>query len=298
MKPKYRPVPMDPRARKYLDTLKESPRTQTSAEMAIKAFNSFRRWFKKDSTDSTPTPLRLGDLDNDILVDFNAWLRDLDYSAFSRDNYNALVRGFLAYAQEMEWTNPKFSLERAKYRLRLTKKKKKRSYPIPKVSRLFARALTYYDTLELPEADTPTNRRLRLDILRGRAVHALLYASAGRVSEVASLMRKQVQDGRRCEAEIVGKGEKERFLYFTDDALRALRVYLAERQDKFEPVFINHKREYGKPLSRQMAWHIVHSAAESVGAGKVSPHDFRHYRARQMLKEGAPLEAIQEILVV
>jgi integrase/recombinase XerD len=44
-----------------------------------------------------------------------------------------------------------------------------------------------------------------------------------------------------------------------------------------------------------MLWNTVKTAAHSLGMD-VSPHDFRHYRARQMLEQGAPLEAIQEIL--
>jgi integrase len=39
----------------------------------------------------------------------------------------------------------------------------------------------------------------------------------------------------------------------------------------------------------------VREAAKKLGMD-ISPHDFRHYRASQMLEQGAPLEAIQEIL--
>jgi integrase/recombinase XerD len=44
-----------------------------------------------------------------------------------------------------------------------------------------------------------------------------------------------------------------------------------------------------------MLWRTVKQAAKQLGID-VSPHDFRHYRASQMLQQGAPLEAIQEIL--
>lgn len=294
MKPKYRPVALDEKARDYLQTRQESPRTQETARMALQAFYAFRRTYKKRETDEAPAPLALPKMDFDVLVEFNNWMQRKGYSAFSRDGYIAQVGTFLGYAQDKDWTGATFSVERAKRQRRQTRQR--RSYPIPKTNPLFPRVLTYYDDLPLPNGDDDHANHQRLDILRGRALLQTLYASAGRATEVAHLTRKQIQDGRRGETEIVGKGAKERFLYFTPEAQSALAAYLTARQDESPYVFINHKREYGKQLSRQMLWHIVKLAAEKVGAEDIHPHDFRHYRARQMLEHGARLEEIQEIL--
>ncbi len=123
----------------------------------------------------------------------------------------------------------------------------------------------------------------------------LLYCSAGRLAEVAALDRKSVADGRRKEAIVTGKGDKERFIFITPDARAAISAYVGERHDDYEPLFISHGRNYGSRLSRVSLWRTVKKAAKVLGID-VSPHDFRHYRASQMLQQGAPLEAIQEIL--
>jgi integrase/recombinase XerD len=115
------------------------------------------------------------------------------------------------------------------------------------------------------------------------------------LSEVAGLNRKDVADGRRKEAIVHGKGDKERFIFITPDARAAILTYLTERKDAFEPLFISHGRKYGSRFTKMSLWRTVSAAEKKLGMD-VSPHDFRHYRARQMLEQGAPLEAIQEIL--
>jgi integrase/recombinase XerD len=50
-------------------------------------------------------------------------------------------------------------------------------------------------------------------------------------------------------------------------------------------------------LSRQTIWHIVKDAVRALGLYEgISPHDFRHYRATQLLNDGARLEDVQAIL--
>ena len=93
----------------------------------------------------------------------------------------------------------------------------------------------------------------------------------------------------------MGKGGKQRFIYLTRLAGKAIRDYVTERQDTHPPLFISHSGSRGRRLSKVSIWQTVKRAASALQMD-VSPHDFRHFRARQMLDEGAPLEAIQEIL--
>ena len=297
MECKYKPVALDPRSLEYLKTI-EAPRTRETNEYALKAFSAFR-------IRGSATPLSLKAMSFDVIQNFDAWLRAAEYSDFSRKTYVACVVEFLRFALDQEWMSPTFSLERAVYRKR--RKQKRKSYPIPKPSKRMGEIITYYDRQPLFEVsgisplEIERSRVKRLCLLRARAVVHVMYASAGRVSEIASLTRKQVQDGSAKEAIITGKGDKERFLYFTPDAQSAIQAYCVERKDgadghtSDEPLFVSHGRNRGSPLTRAMLWKIVSDAADALGF-KAHPHDFRHFRASELLNNGVRLEVIQEIL--
>ena len=63
------------------------------------------------------------------------------------------------------------------------------------------------------------------------------------------------------------------------------------------PLFVSHDAHYdGKRMSRVIAWRIIQRAAKGVGLPRISPHDFRHWRAQQLLKEGLSLEDVKNRL--
>lgn len=287
MTPKHKSVVLTEQAQKYLATI-DVAATRANVEYALRAFYAFRAGQKP--------PVAFRDMNMDVLDDFNGWLKHKSYADTSRRTFIAFVTEYLRYAVDKEWLPPTFSLERATYRIRKAQKRDNARYPVPKFDPALPRVIAYYDALTLPDGDAPAERRARLNLLRARAVMHTLYASAGRVQEIALLTRKGVQDGRRDKVQIIGKGKKPRMIFLTDDALRALRAYLDARADACEPLFIQHSHAYGTALSRFMLWKIVSHAGKACGIAHLSPHDFRHYRASQMLDAGAPLEAIQEIL--
>jgi site-specific recombinase XerD len=127
-------------------------------------------------------------------------------------------------------------------------------------------------------------------------VHTL-YASGGRVSEVASLTREMVLDGRLDEVELTGKGGWPRLILLTTAAMQAIQAYIQERDDDYPALFISHGRGRGQALGRGTMWSIVKKAAKALGLHKsTSPHSFRHFRATQLLNEGMPLESVQAYL--
>lgn len=280
----------------YLGHLFESPRTQHTYETGLHIFQRFlsESAGAQPKSGTAPTALlTLASIDTNVLQDFQAWLGQNEYSRFSHKTYLASVVAFLNYALSKDWLPGTFSLERA--RAKLKQVTRRGSYPIPRPDPALPRLIRYYDELETPDGEDEQSRRHRLQVLRSRAFVHLLYSSAGRLAEVAALNRKDVADGRRKEAIVTGKGDKERFIFITPDARAAIAAYISQRKDTYEPLFISHARNYGKRLSHEMLWRTVSRAAKQLGMD-VSPHDFRHFRARQMLEQGAPLEAIQEIL--
>lgn len=281
----------------YLGHLFESPRTQHTYETGLHAFVKFLSETEETnrlSQATAPDPtLTLDSIDTNVLLNFQVWLGQNSYSRFSHKTYLASVVAFLNYALSKDWLPTTFSLERSRAKLKQVTKRS--AYPIPRPDPALPLLIRYYDDLEAPEGEDEKSRRKRLQILRSRAFVHLLYSSAGRLAEVAALNRKDVADGRRKEAIVTGKGDKERFIFITADARAAIASYISQRHDTYEPLFISHARDYGKRLSHVMLWNTIKTAAKKLGMD-VSPHDFRHFRARQMLEQGAPLEAIQEIL--
>jgi site-specific recombinase XerD len=156
--------------------------------------------------------------------------------------------------------------------------------------------VAHYDNLPLPAENDRYNRRLSL--LRDRALVNLLYSTAARLSEILALNRSQVQHGRSQSATIIGKGQKPRTLHLMPYAQESIRAYLAERTDLNPALFVSHSRNSsGARLSSSGAHNIVKKAVKAEHLEPtLSAHDFRHYRATQLLREGMPLEVVQELL--
>jgi site-specific recombinase XerD len=312
-------ISLNERLADYLNHLFESPRTLKTYESGMRVFQEFllehadvksassekRRSAPRDeesaprrgkrlkyAPDAMP-PISMEVIDTNVLQDFQAWLGQKNYSRFSQRTYLASVNAFLSYALSQDWLPDSFSLEKARAKLKHVTRRS--AYPIPRPDPALPRLIAAFDAAPLQEGDDEKSRHKRLQALRNKAFVHLLYSSAGRLSEVAALNRKDVADGRRKEAIVRGKGDKERFIFITPEARAAILMYISERKDSFEPLFISHGRNYGSRFTKMSLWRIVSQQAKKLGMD-VSPHDFRHFRARQMLEQGAPLEAIQEIL--
>ena len=135
--------------------------------------------------------------------------------------------------------------------------------------------------------------------LRDRAVFELLYACGLRISELTSLRLSQLNSASGF-IRIIGKGNKERIVPVGKAALEWILRYIQEER----PVLANVKsgdfvilNQQGGPLSRMGAWKIIHNHALSAGIeAHISPHTFRHSFATHLLKGGADLRSVQEML--
>lgn len=282
----------------FLTHVVENPRTARTYKYALtkwlKHLNAQKYRSSKLRARNSPALLGWLDVPATTLHDFRVWMEREGLARFTRNTYQGAVISFLGAALQKDWAPDSFSLERVRAKAKI-KVKRSDPYPVPKPPEDLPRLIGYFDSLVLPAGDSEKERRAKLRILRARAFVHCLYASAGRLSEVAQLTRKDVGGGRRKETTVPGKGGKDRVLMWTADARAALRAYLDARTDEYESLFISHGRAYGKRLHVTMLWRIVHKTGKMLGMN-VSPHDFRHFRARQFLNEGAPIEAIQEIL--
>lgn len=237
-------------------------------------------------------------LDTAALEGFYHWCAG-QYSRQTTRTYLSAVRRFLTWLDARDELPAGFQLGKAQSRLEAAQgQRSRRGYRHRRIDPELPRIVTYYDHLELPAGDGFEACRQRLLLLRARAIVHTLYASGGRVSEVASLTREAVLDGRLDEVQIVGKGGAPRAMLLTRPAMGAIRAYLRERGDDGHPgLFVSHGAHAGNPVTRSTIWRVVKAAARALDLHEsTSPHSFRHFRATQLLNEGMPLESVQAYL--
>ncbi|MCQ2596282.1 MAG: tyrosine-type recombinase/integrase [Treponema sp.] len=204
-------------------------------------------------------------------------------AAASINRYIAAVRTLFAYCKKTCYLeiNPALELKTVKLPKRLPK---------------FLTEKEIDDLCSMPE------RKELLWQSRDKAVFEMLYSSGCRVSEIANLKFSDFTDGFHA-ALIRGKGKKDRYVYFAQDAQEALKKYLDDREklfvdlkleDNVENVFVNQK---GGPLSvRGISWILSrYSGAEGTNH-QISPHALRHTFATAMLGNGADVRLVQELL--
>jgi integrase/recombinase XerD len=130
--------------------------------------------------------------------------------------------------------------------------------------------------------------------LRFRTLVEALLGSAMRISEVLSLDRSGIDFAAR-EARIIGKGNKERTVFFTVRALEWVQRYLHARTDAHPALFVTQTGD--ARLSRPDIWRPFARCAKLAGLAKrVTPHLLRHTAATQLLFNGCPVGHIKEIL--
>jgi site-specific recombinase XerD len=130
--------------------------------------------------------------------------------------------------------------------------------------------------------------------LRFRALVEMLLGSAMRIGETLSLNRSDI-DFERREARVIGKGNKQRTVFFTDRALGWLKRYLDTRSDNTEALFT--ARGGLERLAQTDIWRPFANYRRLAGLNKpVRPHLLRHTAATQLLMNGCPVGHIKEIL--
>ena len=135
--------------------------------------------------------------------------------------------------------------------------------------------------------------------LRNRLILELLLATGMRVSEISNLKLNDI-NFEEGEIKVLGKGNKERIVYFgaySKDALnnyinKSRNVLLNNKQSDY--LFINHNG--GKLTDRGIRLIIDNIVKKACIKSKVSPHTFRHTFASLMLNEGCDIKSVQELL--
>ena len=171
--------------------------------------------------------------------------------------------------------------------------------PSPKVEQKLPNFLKIEEIAELIRAPDDTTWMGKRD----KALFELMYGCGLRVSEVSELSRDQLKM-RTGWVQVIGKGNKERWVPLNENADQAIQRFLNARPEVRDPqlVFINVRgtRLSSRSIARILAKHLLRAALLSpqwVDANrKASPHSLRHSFATHLLSAGADLRSIQELL--
>jgi integrase/recombinase XerD len=134
---------------------------------------------------------------------------------------------------------------------------------------------------------------------RDLAMIELLYGCGLRASELVGLCEADV-DPEGGLVRCLGKGSKERVVPLGSYAVAALEKYVNDgrrsllRGRRLDELFVNAR---GRPLTRQGLHYILHGYVEAAGIRRpVSAHVFRHSFATHLVRAGADLRSVQEML--
>ncbi|MBQ9072773.1 MAG: site-specific tyrosine recombinase XerD [Bacilli bacterium] len=165
---------------------------------------------------------------------------------------------------------------------------------LPKIKKSLPNILTEDEVIKLLDIELTDNFSYR-----NKAMLELMYATGLRVSELINL-RLQDIDLSQDVIRTFGKGSKERVIPIGDYAKEYLEKYIYEyrgsmlKREVCEYLFLNN---HGKKMTRQGFFKIIKKIAKEKGINKeLSPHTLRHSFASHLLKYGADLRTIQELL--
>ena len=276
-----------------------SLKTEATYRSALRIFADWLQYYNKSNySREDEWPLSPANLSTAVVLDFRTWLL-ANRSRSTTTTYTAAIVGYLHYLDGLDQlpeTVQLGKLQRQMARRQIERSQAEAVLDLDLARQSIPTIISYYDQLPLPPENDRYNRRLTL--LRDRALVKVLYSTAARISEVVSLSRHNVDHGRAQYATITGKGSKPRTIHIRDYARDSIRAYLAERSDANPALFVAHSRNaQNARLSVTSAHNTVKRAVKALNLHpSLSAHDFRHFRATQLLREGMPLEVVQEYL--
>lgn len=214
-------------------------------------------------------------LANDRIVNPESSLPDYGISPASRSRKLSAIKSFYKYltVRTKQLTeNPVADLE------------------YPKLRKSLPKYLTLEQSAALLQAVSGPNEKRDYAIL-------MLFLNCGiRRSELVGLNLTDVYEDR---IRVVGKGDKERFVYFGTSCRKALDAYLPERNKK---QLSDNRALFGSRDNNRISVSAVHRMVKKyllmagLDADNFSAHKLRHTAATMMLSGGVDVKTVQEVL--
>lgn len=217
-------------------------------------------------------------LNKEIIREYLKYLNEINMKNSSISRHISALRVFYNYLLEKKIINKNIFLE-----IKSPKKEKR----LPN--------FLYYNELELLFDSFNMNNKLEV---RNRLIFELLYATGVRVSELVNIKNEDIDYSNRT-IKVLGKGNKERIVYFGEYALDVLLLYNKEYRNQLninnsDYLFLN--KLGGNLTDRGVRDIVTRSIKKTSLKHKISPHTLRHTFATHLLNEGADLKTVQELL--
>jgi site-specific recombinase XerD len=136
--------------------------------------------------------------------------------------------------------------------------------------------------------------RDNVDHIRDLAIIDMLASTGMRVGELITLDRDDIDFVNR-ECVVLGKGNKQRKVYFDARTKIHLQNYLASRKDDNPALFVTLQAPYNRLLISGVEIRL-RKLGRRLGISKVHPHKFRRTLATMAIDKGMPIEQVQQLL--
>ena len=281
----------------YHETIKgQSPMTISEYYLDLRMFLRFLKLMRCEM----PIQTRLEDIP----------IRDVDL-AFLREVTTSEIFDFLSYLANDRIANPdspapdqgisassrarKLSAIKSFYKYLTVRTKQLQENPVadleyPKLRKSLPKYLTMEQSAALLRSVSGQNQ------VRDYAILILFLNCGIRRSELVGLNITDVYEDR---IRVVGKGNKERFVYFGTPCRKAIDAYMVERKEKF---LTDNRALFGSRNGNRISVTAVHRLVEKalkqagLDSTQFSAHKLRHTAATMMLSGGVDVKTVQEVL--
>ena len=233
-----------------------------------------------------------------------SYINDLYYFYLfvKKDLINVNENDIRKYLEELNSKNEKASSVRRKissfktfYKfLYLNNYIDKKDYPLvriayPKLEKRLPKFIYYNDLLDIINESSKDT-----DGVRDRLIIEMLYATGVRISELINIKYNDIDFNNR-RIRVLGKGNKERIVYYGEYAEEVLKEYMATHEkNRNNYVFTNSK---GEQITDRGVRYIIDKIMERLSVKvHVTPHVLRHTFATDMLNNGCDIKIVQELL--
>lgn len=275
----------------YLDDFFLSLQTNNLSE---KTLYNYERDLKVFENFLEEANIKFDDIDKKTMLNYKAYLTSIDrktpknqpgvkrLSSYSINRMLSALRSYFKYLIDMDYETP---LPPESIKLTKTERKHPRVSEFDEIKRLIESPIQF--------------EKNKIIGLRNRAMLEVLFSTGMRISELLNFKLDQIDKSGRIF--IRGKGKKERFVYLTPRAQKALDKCLETRSDSSPFVFVPYRgsdaREKNKKISVSYLQKKIKDYRELLDINiPLSAHSIRHGFATYLAESGANPAAIQILL--
>lgn len=281
----------------YHETIKgQSPKTIHEYYLDLRMFLRFMKLMRSDM----PINTRLDDIPiKDVDVAFIASINTSDIFEFLSYLANDRVtepdnpyaeKGISPTSRARKLSALKSFYKYLTVRTKLLEENPVADFEYPKLRKSLPKYLTLEQSSKLLQAVSGQNQARDYAIL-------MLFLNCGiRRSELVGLNITDVYEDR---IRVVGKGNKERIVYFGTACRKAIDAYLPERNKQ---VLTDNRALFGSRNGNRISVDAVHALVKKaflkagLDATQFSAHKLRHTAATMMLSGGVDVKTVQEVL--